>query len=199
MVPADPDLPGPDPSPESATPSDAAPRHRPGRRGPGAMPTPEPVARTTRRRLPVLPISIAVVAILAGSALFMSGYTLGRQAASAPRDAGLGQRARSSRSGTPTTRSTTGTPAARSIGTRSIQGAIRGMIDSLDDPYSAYLTSDEYRQSLQGISGQFEGIGAEIAAAGDRRHRGLHAARTGLPPRGHQADRGLARRRRPGS
>ena len=27
----------------------------------------------------------------------------------------------------------------------------------------SYLTSDEYRQSLQGISGQFEGIGAEIA------------------------------------
>ena len=45
-----------------------------------------------------------------------------------------------------------------------IQGAIRGMIESLGDPYSAYLTSDEYRKSLQGISGQFEGIGAEIAS-----------------------------------
>ena len=45
-----------------------------------------------------------------------------------------------------------------------IQGAIRGMIDSLGDPYSAYLSSDEYRQSLQGISGQFEGIGAEITS-----------------------------------
>ncbi len=42
------------------------------------------------------------------------------------------------------------------------------MIDSLGDPYSAYLSSDEYRKSLQGISGQFEGIGAEIASrAGD--------------------------------
>jgi carboxyl-terminal processing protease len=37
------------------------------------------------------------------------------------------------------------------------------MIDALGDPYSEYLSSDEYRQSLQGISGQFEGIGAEIA------------------------------------
>jgi carboxyl-terminal processing protease len=44
-----------------------------------------------------------------------------------------------------------------------IQGAIRGMIAALGDPYSSYLTSEEYRQSLQGISGQFEGIGAEIA------------------------------------
>jgi carboxyl-terminal processing protease len=37
------------------------------------------------------------------------------------------------------------------------------MISSLQDPYSSYLTSDQYRSSLQGISGQFEGIGAEIA------------------------------------
>jgi carboxyl-terminal processing protease len=37
------------------------------------------------------------------------------------------------------------------------------MIDALGDPYSSYLTSDEYRDSLQGISGQFEGIGAEIS------------------------------------
>jgi carboxyl-terminal processing protease len=37
------------------------------------------------------------------------------------------------------------------------------MIAALGDPYSSYLTSDEYRQSLQGISGQFEGIGAQIA------------------------------------
>ena len=37
------------------------------------------------------------------------------------------------------------------------------MIESLGDPYSSYLTSEEYQQSLQGISGQFEGIGAEMA------------------------------------
>jgi carboxyl-terminal processing protease len=36
------------------------------------------------------------------------------------------------------------------------------MIGALGDPYSAYLTSEEYRTSLQGLSGQFEGIGAEI-------------------------------------
>jgi hypothetical protein len=36
------------------------------------------------RRTLFLPISIAIVAILAGSALFMSGYTMGRQAATEP-------------------------------------------------------------------------------------------------------------------
>jgi C-terminal peptidase (prc) len=38
------------------------------------------------------------------------------------------------------------------------------MIDALGDPYSSYLTSEEYRNSLQGINGQFEGIGAEISS-----------------------------------
>jgi carboxyl-terminal processing protease len=36
------------------------------------------------------------------------------------------------------------------------------MIGALDDPYSAYLTSDEFRATLQDISGEFEGIGATI-------------------------------------
>jgi carboxyl-terminal processing protease len=38
------------------------------------------------------------------------------------------------------------------------------MIAALGDPYSMYLTSQEYRDSLQGISGEFEGIGATIGA-----------------------------------
>jgi len=46
-----------------------------------------------------------------------------------------------------------------------VEGAIKGMIGSLDDPYSEYLTADQYRQNLQGISGQFEGIGADIATS----------------------------------
>ena len=36
------------------------------------------------------------------------------------------------------------------------------MVASLDDPYSQYLTSQEFKDSLRGISGEFEGIGAEI-------------------------------------
>ncbi len=117
------------------------------------------------RRLSVLALAMALVAILAGSALFISGYSLGRQTAVEP-----------------------GTPASEDAAFRPfwdtyhmindryaggdvqrdnlIQGAIRGMIESLGDPYSTYLSSDEYRKSLQGISGQFEGIGAEIATEG---------------------------------
>ena len=115
------------------------------------------------RRIPFLAISIALVAIMAGSALFLSGYSMGRQAAAEP--------------GTPRSESEAFQPfwdTYHAIGDRYaggevdrtliVQGAIRGMISALGDPYSAYLTSDEYRESLLGIGGQFEGIGAEIAA-----------------------------------
>src|SRR5512141_1331260 len=124
-----------------------------------------PVAETSqagRRRIRLVPVAIGVVAVLAGSALFLSGYTMGRLAPADP--------------GTPVSAAEAFQPfwdAYQTITDRYaggevdrnslIQGAIRGMIAALGDPYSSYLTSDEYRQSLQGISGQFEGIGAEIA------------------------------------
>jgi carboxyl-terminal processing protease len=115
------------------------------------------------RHIPFLAISIALVAIMAGSALFLSGYSMGRQAAAEP--------------GTPRSDSEAFQPfwdTYRAIGDRYaggevdrtliVQGAIRGMISALGDPFSAYMTSDEYRESLLGIGGQFEGIGAEIAS-----------------------------------
>jgi carboxyl-terminal processing protease len=113
-------------------------------------------------RIRALPIAIAVVAVLGGSALFMSGYSMGRQSAVQP--------------GTPAFEHEAFQPfwdTYQTINDRYaggdverdtlVQGAIRGMIEALGDPYSSYMTSDEYRRSLQGISGQFEGIGAEIA------------------------------------
>ncbi len=36
------------------------------------------------------------------------------------------------------------------------------MIGALEDPYSMYLTSDEFKATLRDISGEFEGIGATI-------------------------------------
>ncbi len=41
-----------------------------------------------------------------------------------------------------------------------VDGAIRGLVDSLGDPYSAYLGEVERRQLEEDLSGQFEGIGA---------------------------------------
>jgi len=151
MLPADPDLPAPDRSPGADRPPTTP-----------VEPVTPASAATPHRRLPLLPISIALVAILGGSALFLSGYTMGRQTASDP--------------GTPASEGAAFQPfwdTYHTINDRYaggdvnrdalVQGAIRGMIDGLGDPYSSYLTSEEYRKSLQGLSGQFEGIGAEIA------------------------------------
>ena len=41
-------------------------------------------------------------------------------------------------------------------------GAIRGMLRALDDPYAAYLTPEQYAIDSQDILGFFEGIGAEV-------------------------------------
>lgn len=43
-----------------------------------------------------------------------------------------------------------------------INGAINGMVDSLSDPYSDYMSVDEAKSFHQSISSSFEGIGAEI-------------------------------------
>lgn len=43
-----------------------------------------------------------------------------------------------------------------------VNGAINGMIESLDDPYSDYMNEEEAASFHQSISSSFEGIGAEI-------------------------------------
>ena len=123
---------------------------------PVVMPTPP------RRRFPMLPVAIAIVTVLAGGALFMSGYSMGRQSAVEP-----GTPASDDEAFRPfwdTYHTITERYAGGEVDRDAlVQGAIRGMIEELGDPYSSYLTSEQYRESLQGISGEFEGIGAEIA------------------------------------
>ena len=43
------------------------------------------------------------------------------------------------------------------------QGAIKGMLEALDDPYTSYLDAETYQLASGGIEGKFEGIGAEVA------------------------------------
>ena len=47
-------------------------------------------------------------------------------------------------------------------------GAIRGMLRALDDPYAAYLTADQFAVETQDIKGFFEGIGAEVGVRDGR-------------------------------
>jgi carboxyl-terminal processing protease len=44
-----------------------------------------------------------------------------------------------------------------------VNGAVRGMIEyGLEDPYSGYLTPDQYESAQDDLSGEFSGIGAEV-------------------------------------
>ena len=133
-------------------------------------PTPEPdvpdataAPPVTRTRTPLFGISIALVAILAGSGLFLSGYSLGRQAAAEPGTAPSDEAAFQPFWDTYHTISDRYAGGEVDRGGL-VQGAIKGMIDSLGDPFSQYLSADQYQQSLQTISGQFEGIGADLSS-----------------------------------
>jgi carboxyl-terminal processing protease len=123
----------------------------------------DPTRPTTvrTRRSPILALSIALVAVLAGGALFLAGWTVGSRQAATP--------------GTPAGDEAAFAPfwsayhfvidnyAGGTVDKKQmVEGAIKGMIGALGDPYSSYLTSDEFKASLQSINGQFEGIGAEI-------------------------------------
>jgi carboxyl-terminal processing protease len=44
-----------------------------------------------------------------------------------------------------------------------VDGAVRGMVEyGLEDPYSGYLSPDQYGSALDDLSGRFSGIGAEV-------------------------------------
>ncbi len=41
-------------------------------------------------------------------------------------------------------------------------GAVKGLVNSLDDPYTVYYTADEFKEFQSNLEGEFEGIGAQI-------------------------------------
>jgi carboxyl-terminal processing protease len=43
-----------------------------------------------------------------------------------------------------------------------MQGALKGMVEALDEPYTVYFNPEDFKDFNAGISGEFEGIGAEI-------------------------------------
>jgi carboxyl-terminal processing protease len=154
-----------DPEPAAAEP-DAEPAPEPAAEpGPPAATPPLPPAPAATRRSFVLAMAIAIVAILGGSGLFLSGYTLGQRAASEP-STPISE-ADAFRPFWDTYHTITDTYAGGTVDREAlVQGAIKGMVGALGDPYSSYLTAQEYLASLQGISGQFEGVGAEISTQG---------------------------------
>jgi carboxyl-terminal processing protease len=107
-------------------------------------------------------LSLILVAVLAGSALFVGGYTLGSHVASTP--------------GTPADQEArfgsfwdvfnliqndfAGSPKPNQD--QLVQGAIKGMLESLNDPWSFYQAPQDFTNSLQDVGGQAQGIGVVI-------------------------------------
>jgi len=52
--------------------------------------------------------------------------------------------------------------AAEADQTKLVQGALRGMVEQLNDPYSTYFSPDEFEQFNRGLEGQFVGVGINI-------------------------------------
>jgi carboxyl-terminal processing protease len=159
MFPSDPATPDESsavPAPLSSEPATAAAPHE------GLEVPPTRVApRRSDARVAILGLAVFVVAVLASGAMFLSGYLVGQRAAEQPGTpvaAEDGFQALWDSYNTITKRFALGGETQQTL----VNGAIKGMVDSLGDPYSAYLTPDQYRQGLQDLSGQFEGIGAEI-------------------------------------
>ena len=48
------------------------------------------------------------------------------------------------------------------------QGAIKGMVEALDDPYTSYLDPESYQMTVTGFEGKYEGIGATVAIRDDQ-------------------------------
>jgi len=49
-----------------------------------------------------------------------------------------------------------------------VHGAIKGMVGSLDDPYTTFMTPDDAKIFVEDISGSFSGVGMEIGIRNDQ-------------------------------
>lgn len=49
-----------------------------------------------------------------------------------------------------------------------VEGAVQGMLDTLEDPYSVYMDQETMEQFNETIESSFEGIGAEVSMVNDK-------------------------------
>lgn len=126
-------------------------------------PTPGPATRPRRSAGPIVVVSAVLVLVLGGSSLFLAGFLLGARTASQP-----GTPADAAAAFKPfwdtyaaINKDYAGEPVTRK---QLVDGAIKGMLEALGDPFSFYMKPEDFNDSLQGLSGQFEGIGATTAS-----------------------------------
>ncbi len=115
--------------------------------------------RRNAGRFSTLLATFLVVAI-GGGALFVSGFALGRLAGATP-----GTTADNQDLFRPfwdayndVTENYVGKVDQHSL----VEGAIGGLFTALGDPFSQYLTQEQYTQTLSGLSGEFTGVGVQV-------------------------------------
>jgi carboxyl-terminal processing protease len=106
-------------------------------------------------------LAVLLIVAIGGSALFVSGFALGRLAGSTP--------------GTSVDNQELFQPfwdayddiVQNYVGPVDrhllVEGAISGLFTALNDPFSQYLTQEQYTQTLSGLSGEFTGVGVQVA------------------------------------
>ncbi len=131
---------------------------------PLASPDPEPAPRRPVH-VPGSRLALVVAAVLAGSALFASGYSLGHLQAETPGTSAADQAA--FQAFWDAYHAITNDFAEGPVDQRTlVEGALDGMFSSLKDPYSQYLAPAALTSTLSGLAGQFEGIGAVMTSRG---------------------------------
>ncbi len=105
-------------------------------------------------------IAVFLVVAIGGGALFVSGFALGRLAGATP-----GTTADNQELFRPfwdayndIVQNYVGTVDEHLL----VEGAIGGLFTALGDPFSQYLTQEQYTQTLSGLSGEFTGVGVQI-------------------------------------
>ena len=162
------------------------------------IPTPVQHPPVERRRGWPFAFAMVLVAVLGGGALFMSGYSVGRDEGRAP-----GSSVSEADAWKPfwdvydavTTRYPLG-PIERST---LIEGAIRGLVDAVGDPYSTYLSPEDFQgthqRHLRDVRGHRRG---DRLGGRPGQHQRLRHLRAGLPPRGRRSRSRIRRPRRAG-
>ena len=103
-------------------------------------------------------VAAALLLVISGAAIFAAGLSLGsaRVGRDAQEQAAIAAFAEAYRD---ITRDYVGEADPDEL----LQAAIRGMFETLDDPYSAYLGPEEFDSTFSDIRGRFEGIGARMS------------------------------------
>jgi carboxyl-terminal processing protease len=118
--------------------------------------------RPRRRLIDSSRLSLVLVAILAGGALFVGGFSLGARVATTP--------------DTPASEESRFSPfwdvyqliqdqfagPKKPSQDQLVRAAIKGMMESLNDPFSYYESPSDFQNSLLSVGGQAEGIGVQV-------------------------------------